>query len=256
MTGGRDPLRLAIGTLTAVRVGPPARVDRGVAGGAMALAPAVGAALGLGAGLVTVLVGLLGGGPLLAAALAVTALAALTRGMHLDGLADTADGLGSGLPPAGALEVMRRSDVGPFGVATLVLTLMVQVAALATCLAELRAGAAVGVLVAAGAVSRFALVLACRPGAPSARATGLGATVAGSVTPSRFAEGLGIGSAALAVASAAGGWPAWLTVLGLLPAHGLLTRCRDRLGGVTGDVLGATVEVAFTGALVAAALAA
>ena len=56
----------------------------------------------------------------------------LSRAIHLDGLADTADGLGSGRPPADALAIMRQSDVGPFGVATLVLTLLIQVSALAT----------------------------------------------------------------------------------------------------------------------------
>ncbi|NEC49139.1 adenosylcobinamide-GDP ribazoletransferase, partial [Actinospica acidiphila] len=57
--------------------------------------------------------------------------AALTRGLHLDGLADTADGLGSGRPAEDALRIMKQSDVGPFGVLTLVLVLLVQVAALA-----------------------------------------------------------------------------------------------------------------------------
>ena len=99
---------------------------------AMAWAPAVGLLLGgAAAGVLWLFTRPMDSGPLLAAALAVAALALLTRGMHLDGLADLADGLGSGKPAAAALAVMKRSDIGPFGVVTVVLTLLVQVAALA-----------------------------------------------------------------------------------------------------------------------------
>ena len=59
-------------------------------------------------------------------------LAVATGGLHLDGLADTADGLGSRRPADQALEIMRRPDAGPLGVATLVLVLLVQVSALAS----------------------------------------------------------------------------------------------------------------------------
>ena len=72
----------------------------------------------------------LGAGPLTASGLAVGSLALLTRGLHLDGLADLADGLASGKPAPAALDIMRRSDIGPLGVVTLVLTLLLQVAAL------------------------------------------------------------------------------------------------------------------------------
>src|SRR6202012_5273031 len=70
-------------------------------------------------------------GSLVAAVLAVGSLAVLSRGLHLDGLADLADGLGSRRPPAEAPALMRKSDNGPCGVVTLVLTLLIQVAALA-----------------------------------------------------------------------------------------------------------------------------
>jgi adenosylcobinamide-GDP ribazoletransferase len=256
---------LALGTLTALRVPAPGRIDRQVAGRAMVLAPLVGALLGL------LLLGglwLLGGGsleagavpPLLAAGLAVGALALLTRGIHLDGLADTADGLGSGRAPAQALEVVRRSDVGPFGVATLVLTLLVQVAALASCL---QGGRGPGAVLLGLVVGRAALPLVCSAGVPAARADGLGSTVAGSVP--RWASAVGVqlpvAAAALVVATgglgSGGGTWLWAAVAVLLPLSlaGLLCRrCVRRFGGVTGDVLGACVEVATTAAWVVLAL--
>ncbi|NEC37257.1 adenosylcobinamide-GDP ribazoletransferase, partial [Streptomyces rubrogriseus] len=73
----------------------------------------------------------LGAGTLLAAVATAAVPAVLTRGLHLDGLADTADGLGSGKPAEDALRIMKQSDIGPFGVLTLLFTLLAQVAALA-----------------------------------------------------------------------------------------------------------------------------
>lgn len=255
-----DAGRLALGTLTAVRVPPPRTVDRRTAGWAMALAPAVGLLLAL---LVALPLGLLAGAaeasPLLLACLAIGALALLTRGMHLDGLADTADGLGCGRPAPGALAVMRASDIGPFGVATVVLVLLVQVAALATALSAGIGGAALAVALVTG---RLALALTCLPAFPAARPDGLGATVAGSLRPAGAV--VAVGTALVAVAGAAvalggSGGAATLallaSLLGVVPGLLLARRCLRRLGGMTGDVCGAVVEVATTAALVATALA-
>ncbi|MFB4274766.1 adenosylcobinamide-GDP ribazoletransferase [Nonomuraea sp. MTCD27] len=189
-----DGLRFAVGTLCAfpVRV---ERVDRQVAGQAMVLAPAVGLALGLVAALPL----LLPAPPLLGAVLALGLLALLTRGLHLDGLADLADGLGSGKPPPQALDIMKKSDIGPFGVMTLALTLIVQVVALAD--------AGFWALVTACVAGRLALTWACRSGVPAARPDGLGAMVAGTVR--RPAAWLATLAALLATA-----------VIGLLPAPG------------------------------------
>ncbi|MFI7032290.1 adenosylcobinamide-GDP ribazoletransferase [Microbispora rosea] len=305
--------RLAVGTLTVFPV-RPVEVDRAVAGRAMSLAPFVGLLLGVIAAVVLVVAGALSGSQLLGAVLAVGTLAWLTRALHLDGLADLADGLGSGKPADGALDVMKRSDIGPFGVVTLVITLLVQVAVLA------RDGeVAWVVLVAAAATGRLAVTWACREGVPAAQPTGLGALVAGTV-----GRGAAIGATAataavvvvLALVAAAGpsllnycwpfDWPfdsatafgytsysapdlspgiiyegipgaglrpAWLlhrlsddpyviTTAGLLLAMAaglgaaalLRRRAVRRLGGITGDVLGALVETATTVTLLVAAL--
>jgi adenosylcobinamide-GDP ribazoletransferase len=254
----RDAVRLAFGTLTVLPVRPPGRVDRRTAGRAMVLAPVVGLVLAAFAAAALRLLD--GTSPLLAAALTIALLAVLTRGMHLDGLADTADGLGSGKPPADALALMRRGDVGPFGVVALVLVLVVQVAALAGLVA--RDLGALGVAVAL-VVSRLVLPLVCRSRVPAARADGLGSSVAGSV-PGRgvgVAVLLAVAGVALVVAlswSSVTGWDAAHAVAALvLPVGvgaGLGRHCVRRLGGVTGDVLGACVEVAFTTALVVACL--
>ncbi len=240
----RDALRLALGTLTILRVRPPVTVDQGVAGAAMLLAPVVG--VGVGGVASGVLLGAreLDAPPLLAGLLAVGALAALTRALHLDGLADTADGLGSARPAAGALEVMRRSDIGPFGVIVLVLVLLVD--------AEATTAMPARVLVLAVVTGRAAIVLACRRGVPSARPDGLGAAVAGTV--GRPAAG----ATAVAVLALGGLLLDWrgaaAVAVALVVAELLLRRCVRRLGGITGDVIGAQVETATAVCLVTAGL--
>ncbi|HEX4976423.1 MAG TPA: adenosylcobinamide-GDP ribazoletransferase [Nocardioides sp.] len=248
-----NALRLALGTLTVLRVRPPV-VDRVVAGRAMVLAPLVGLLLAAPALLLLELLSRADTSPLVAAALVVGLLALLTRGLHLDGLADTADGLGSGKPALEALEVMRRGDVGPFGVVTLVLVLLVQVAALAQLVASNLGG--VGV-VAALVVGRLALPLACSEGVPAARVDGLGAVVAGTVSRGMALVAVLLAYAALLVPTLLLASPAAvvaLAPLGLLAGLALGRRAVRRLGGVTGDVLGAMVEATATGTLVALCL--
>lgn len=249
-----DPVRLAVGTLTVLRVPPPRQVDRATAGVAMALAPLVGLGLGACAAGVVAAAWALGGSALLCAALALTLLAWLTRGMHLDGLADTADGLGCARPGSDAIEVMRRSDVGAFGVATLVLALALQAASLAGVaaspdgLGRWHGGAAMAAAVVAGVTAgRVALPLATRRGWPAAVSGGLGAAVAGSVPAGGW---VALVVAALLSAVVASPGP----LAGLLASELLLRRTRSRFGGITGDVLGACVEVATTVTLVVLAL--
>ncbi|MEU1406192.1 adenosylcobinamide-GDP ribazoletransferase [Streptomyces sp. NPDC005728] len=252
-----DGLRFAFGTLSVL----PVRVhrwDREAARRGMMSAPVVGLVVGGCAAGLGLLLLLLGAGPLLAAVASVAVPAALTRGLHLDGIADTADGLGSGKPAEDALRIMKQSDIGPFGVLTLVLVLLAQTAALAQLYGDswVRGGTAA---VTSAVAARLALTLAARTGVPAARPEGLGAAVAGVVpVPGALAV-----VAAFTVVSAA-----WSTALGpygalraaaavllsLATAELLLRRCTRRFGGVTGDVFGALAETAATAALVVLSL--
>jgi adenosylcobinamide-GDP ribazoletransferase len=238
-------LRLAVTTFTVlpVRAG---RVDRPAAGAAMALGPAVGAGLGLAAAGVLVVLREAGAPPLLAATAAVALVAALTRGLHLDGLADTADALGSYRSAEAALAIMKRPDIGPFGVAAVVLVLLAQAAAL-TGLAGRPWPAVLAAVAAALATGRLAAALACRRGVPAARAEGLGALVAGTVGPGALA----VATAAVAVlaAPAVPGRP-WQGPVAVLAAPAVAVLWQRhlvrRFGGITGDVLGASIEVTTT----------
>jgi adenosylcobinamide-GDP ribazoletransferase len=238
-----DGVRLAVTTLTVMPVRHGV-VDRSAASVAMSVAPAVGAGLGLVGAAVGVATTALGASPLVAAVLTVGAGVALTRGLHLDGLADTADGLGSYRDAETALAIMRKPDVGPFGVAAIVLVLMAQIAS-ATVLLTRPWVAAVAGIVAATATGRLAVALACRRGIPAARPDGLGALVAGTVGPlPLIVGGLAVGAtAALAVSDRPWQGPLAVAVsLGLVALF--LRHVVRRLGGITGDALGAVCELA------------
>jgi adenosylcobinamide-GDP ribazoletransferase len=239
--------RAALSLFTVIPAGAPAELDAATLARAMFWLPALGLLLGLIAagGLA---IGAAGGPSaprqLLGAAVAVALLAALTGGLHLDGLADTADGLGSRRPPADALAIMRRPDIGPLGVVTLVLVLLIQVTALA---AVPRGWPAVAALVLAAVTGRVAAVLATS--VPAARPGGLGALVAGRTgRAGRVATGLvllaAVIPAGLALAGAAGALRGLAAALAGLLAGGLLARTARRwLGGLTGDVFGAIIEL-------------
>lgn len=228
-----------------------ARSTRGV----LPWAPLVGLVLGgVAAG-----VALLGSrlvSPLTGAVLALGVLALLTRGLHLDGLADTADGLGPIRARERALQIMRQGDVGPFGVTALVLVLLLQAACAAALLPLPGGWLAVGTAVVA---ARLAMARTGLPGVPTAEGSSLGRAVAGTVSGRWFTGWLLLVAAGAGAAAAAlGGQRLTVAVLaglgaGLLAAELLLRRATARLGGVSGDVIGALGETAAAVALLVAA---
>jgi cobalamin synthase len=194
--------------------------------------------------------------PLAGAVLGIAVLALLTRGLHLDGLADTADGLGPLRGRERALQVMHQGDVGPFGVVTLVLTLLLQASCLAALLDTRWGWLACWSAV---AVARLAMARTGLPGVPTAEGSSLGALVAETVTVRWFAGWCVVLLGLLAVGTAGDLAPALRlaggALAGLLAAELVHRRARTRLGGVTGDVMGAMGEVATAAALLVAAVA-
>lgn len=241
-------LRLAIGTLTALRVPAVLRVTPADATGAMLLAPLAVLPLGLGVALVV-----WGGGrldlPALAVAFAAIALLAVgSRALHLDGLSDVADGLTSSYDRERSLAVMKSGTAGPAGVAALVLVLGAQAAGLAWFVGgdrELRAAAIAGAAVCA---SRAALWVTCSTLAPPAREDGLGVTFTRRIPVAVTVVGW-IALAALAALVDPVRGPVTVAVAALVVVA-LVAHTVRRFGGVTGDVFGAGIEVALAVLLV------
>jgi len=280
-----DGLRLAVGTLTILPVKPPAAQEDGslspstVRSGVL-LMPLVGLALALVVALVATVYRVLVGSSqwwtskapidydldmrrgfalLLGAAVAIALLAWLTRGLHLDGLADTADGLGVRGDADRRLDAMRRPEVGAFGVVTLVFIVLLQVLALAECMLM---GHGTEALIVAVVTGRLSIVWACRRGIPAARPGGLGAAVAG-VVPTSWAWLVTALVLALTVAVFAldddrsgrsGAFAVAGVVAGLLAGAWMVRRCVARFGGITGDVLGASTEISTTAVLLVLAI--
>ncbi|PRZ41745.1 cobalamin-5'-phosphate synthase [Antricoccus suffuscus] len=249
-----DGIRMSVGTLSAIPVAAPRDINRRTARVAMTVAPLAVIPLAAVAGLLGYVAMLVGLPPLVAAVLVIGAVAWGSRGMHLDGLADSADGLSASWDRTRALEVMRRGDSGPMGVATLVIMLALQIACMAVVLSHPWGGLVAGVLI---CVSRGALLIACASGVPAARGDGLGATVAG-VVPRPIAVGVWILGAVVvsAVFLLAGRrwWQGGLAALvGVIACCVWVFHCVRRFGGITGDVLGASIEITLAVMVVVAA---
>lgn len=185
----------------------------------------------------------LGLGPFIAAVLALAVSVAVTGALHEDGLADVADGFG-GATPARRLEIMRDSRIGAYGATALVLALALRIGALATLLDRVAAAAAVALLLAA-ALSRVAALLPMVLLGP-ARPGGLSASVG---RPTRGTLGIAAGfGLALALLALPLGLPPHGVVLMLLltglAALALTRLAAARIGGQTGDVVGACQQVA------------
>jgi adenosylcobinamide-GDP ribazoletransferase len=235
-------LRLALTWLSVLPV-PVHTVDARTSRHAIGFAPVVGALIGgIAAGVLWTSIAI-GAPPLLAGLLTVAVLVLATRGMHVDGLADTVDGLGCYGPPERALTVMRDGGTGPFAVVALILVIGMQVASFA----ELANTGNLLSVVLACAVGRAAFLLCCRKSMPSARPEGMGALVAGSQPQWLIVLWWTV--------LLAGGWFAvggagWVGPVAVVAAAGMLVvftrHVRRRFGGITGDVLGAACELSTT----------
>jgi adenosylcobinamide-GDP ribazoletransferase len=165
------------------------------------------------------------------ATVAVGLLAAGSRALHWDGLSDVADGLTASYDRDRSLQVMKSGTSGPAGTVALVVVLLLQVAALAAYVGTWPGALLAGVLV---CLSRCALWIVCCAGVPAARPDGLGHLYTGTVPmPVAVLGGL------------------LLSVVGGLVVLLLVRRTTTRFGGVTGDVMGAAIELALATTLLA-----
>ena len=254
MTDVRGGLRLAVTTLSVVRL-PTGRVDRSTARIAMLAAPLVGLALGAVAAACGYAARLLWHSSALSALTVLAVLAALTGLLHLDGLADTGDGIGA---PHGRdrLAIMTNPGIGAFGVATVVFVVLAQLLAF-TRAYDLRIGTLA--VMTAAATSRLAVTLGCLRGVRAARSDGLGAMVAETVARGGAALVVVITAAAVVAITAVHddswvhvGRMLWSMAAGLVSAGLCYFVAVRRLGGITGDVLGAVVEISAAVTVLAA----
>jgi adenosylcobinamide-GDP ribazoletransferase len=180
------------------------------------------------------------GGAMLTGALVVAGWALLTRFLHWDGLADTFDGIWGGTTPERRLEIMRDSRVGSFGVAAMLMVALVQV----TAVADIVSAGLLWPLVAAPVLGRLAASVAAWD-LPAARQEGLGLTVVGrSGTYERLVGALGLLALLTFVVTAAG----------VFAALSIPRALAKQVGGVTGDIFGATVLLVETVVLLVAAI--
>ncbi len=231
-------VRLAIGGLTTLPAGrfrQPVS-ERDLAASRFAF-PLVGAYLGLILAAVQVVLERWGVGEGPSAWVIVAMAAGLTGGLHLDGLADTADGLFLAGGPDRRLSAMRDPRIGSFGVIAVVLVLLGKYAALG----NLSVPERVVRLIGAFAVSRTLLIVAAGS-APYARPEGTGRTIIDAGTPG---EALIASAGVCLIGALTGGSRGLLASLASLAVVLILVRVADRrIGGITGDILGAAVELA------------
>ncbi|MDS1112524.1 adenosylcobinamide-GDP ribazoletransferase [Gordonia westfalica] len=252
-------VRTALCWMTVLPVGtgtcPDEAPDRALGGAVMSALPVVGIVVGAAASVLALGLSYTDAPVALVGILVVVLCAALTRGMHLDGLADTADGLGCYGPPERVAEVMRSGTVGPFGVATLVLALGVQAAGFTGLVGESRWYEIAFAVV----LGRIGAVVGTRRSISPAHPNGFGALVAGTQRLSIPVWCLVAAAAAVPIGlrdNGSGVDPAavaqaLLVVFAVVAFAWVFTRhCARRMGGLNGDVLGATIELGVALAVV------
>jgi adenosylcobinamide-GDP ribazoletransferase len=171
------------------------------------------------------------------AVLLTLVMALLTRGLHLDGLADLADGVGGGFTPERRLEIMKDSRIGTFGAAALILFLALKIVALHVLVQEHQWHA----LFLAPMLSRLGMVLGAYRSIYARPEGGLGKSFCEQLSFPQMLAALLITLAGMVLTSPILGA---LILLSLLACVGALRLASRRwLGGVTGDVLGAINEI-------------
>ncbi|MFO6465672.1 adenosylcobinamide-GDP ribazoletransferase [Jannaschia sp. KMU-145] len=209
--------------------------------------PLAGLAVGLLAGGAGWILGTLGFTPGLAAAVTLVVAVVVTGALHEDGLADLADGFWGGFTPERRLVIMRDSRIGTYGVIALVLSLLLRWLLLAEAAAE---GALFAVTVAAAVASRAPMAALMR-WLPPARTDGLSK---GAGVPQARAVWIGLAIAAAALLLHGPATALLAAVLAGVAAFGLARLARAKIGGQTGDMLGAAQqlsEIAILAALTA-----
>ena len=240
-------LAAAVAFLTRVPVGRAVVVDAKAVGAAAPFYPLVGAGLGALAGLAERgLSPLLP--PLVVAALLVALLAMLTGALHLDALADTVDALG-GQSRQDRLRIMRDHSVGAFGATAIALALLLKLAAVA---ALIESGHVMAGLVAAGACSR-ASVLPLAIALPDARRGERSSSVSEQVSVAGAVLGLVVAAALAVLVAGEVGVFVFVAALALALSAGVFYW--RWLGGVTGDALGAVIELSELATLTTALVA-
>lgn len=180
---------------------------------------------------------------LLGSAMSISLLAYLTRGLHLDGLADMADAYGVWTKER-RLEVMKDSNCGAFAVITLVLHLLLKVVAFAIVLDNQGVMPLLGVVV----FSRFLVILMSRLGSYP-REKGTGSFIVGKISQKTIYLSLLFLLPLFGISLM---WSAMIVMIILM--FMIKSSAQEKLGGITGDVLGATVELTEVGGLLTIAI--
>jgi adenosylcobinamide-GDP ribazoletransferase len=240
-------LRLALVFLTILPIRlKPQDADYGVSHAVRAF-PVAGIVVGTAGALAYTAGDLAGLAPTICALLAVATTAVMSGALHEDGLSDMADGLGGGRTRAQRLAIMRDSRIGAFGALALILAVALRVSAIS------HAGTlldVICVILGAAIASRAAIALVMFA-LPLARSDGL-VRAAGAPDRHRVADAVALGLVLATLALAPVAEP--LTILFVFAGTGIAMAipavlARTRLGGQTGDVLGAVQQSAEIGFL-------